>query len=152
MLIRAEVLLQVGLLDERYFMYAEDLDFCYRAKQAGWQVWYNADVTVLHYKGESSRQRSSFANQQFYQTMRLFHDKHYKEQTPTAVNWLIYGGIELLTGWALVRDRLRPPESRGVASATPTRVPALGQDPGPPRPRSALEPDSQDREAHEPQL
>jgi GT2 family glycosyltransferase len=119
MLIRGEALSQVGLLDERYFMYAEDLDFCYRAKQLGWQVWYNAGVTVLHYKGQSSRQRSAFANVQFYHTMRLFHDKHFKQQTFFLVNWLIYAAIGLLEGWALVRDRLRPAELRGVASAMP---------------------------------
>jgi N-acetylglucosaminyl-diphospho-decaprenol L-rhamnosyltransferase len=119
MLIRSEVLAQVGLLDEQYFMYAEDLDLCYRAKQQGWQVWYNADVTVLHYKGQSSRQRSSFANLQFYQTMRLFHDKHFKDQTFFLVNWLIYAAIGLLGTWALLRDRLRPADRRGVASAAP---------------------------------
>jgi N-acetylglucosaminyl-diphospho-decaprenol L-rhamnosyltransferase len=119
MLIRAEVLDQIGLLDERYFMYAEDLDFCYRAKAEGWQVWYNARVTVLHYKGQSSRQRSHFANAKFYETMRLFHAKHFEKDTFFLVNWLIYGAIYLLGGWALLRNRLRPEESRGVASARP---------------------------------
>jgi N-acetylglucosaminyl-diphospho-decaprenol L-rhamnosyltransferase len=120
MLIRREVLLQVGLLDERFFMYAEDLDLCYRMKQRGWQVWYNADVTVLHYKGQSSRQRSTFANVQFYRTMRLFHDKHFKEHTFFAVNWLIYASVALLCAWGIVRDLMRPSEQRGVASAIPT--------------------------------
>jgi N-acetylglucosaminyl-diphospho-decaprenol L-rhamnosyltransferase len=121
LLIRGEALAQVGLLDERYFMYAEDLDFCFRAKQQGWQVWYNAGVTVLHYKGQSSRQRSAFANVQFYQTMRLFHDKHFKQQTFFLGNWLIYTAVTLLGGWAILRDRLRPPDRRGVASAVPVR-------------------------------
>ncbi len=120
MLIRREALNQVGLLDEQFFMYAEDLDLCYRIKQQGWQVWYNAAVTVLHYKGQSSRQRSTFANVKFYETMRLFHDKHFKQQTFFLVNWFIYVGIALLGGWAVLRDRLRPAERRGVASAAPT--------------------------------
>jgi GT2 family glycosyltransferase len=119
MLVRGEVLDQIGLLDERYFMYAEDLDFCYRAKQQDWQVWYNAAVTILHYKGRSSRQRSTFANVQFYQTMRLFHDKHYKARTFFLVNWFIYAAIGVMGGLALLRDRLRPAERRGVASAVP---------------------------------
>lgn len=119
MLIRREVLSQIGLLDERYFMYAEDLDLCYRAKQQDWQVWYNASVTVLHYKGQSSRQRSAFANQQFYETMRLFHDKHFKNRTFFLLNWLIYAAIDILGAWALLQNRLRPAEQRGVASATP---------------------------------
>jgi GT2 family glycosyltransferase len=119
MLVRGEVLAQAGLLDEQYFMYAEDLDLCIRAKQRDWKVWYNADVTVLHYKGQSSKQRSYFANVQFYQTMRLFHDKHYKDQSFFLTNWLIYAAVALLGGWALLRDRLRPAGQRGVASAVP---------------------------------
>ena len=119
MLIRGQALAEVGLLDEQFFMYAEDLDLCYRIKQRGWQVWYNSGVTILHYKGQSSRQRSKFANSKFYETMRLFHDKHFKEQSPFMVNWLIYAGVGLLGGWALLRDRLRPEQERGVASALP---------------------------------
>jgi len=121
MLIRGEALTQVGLLDEQFFMYAEDLDLCYRIKQRGWQVWYNSGVTVLHYKGQSSQQRSTFANVKFYETMRLFHDKHFKQQTLFLVNWLIYVAVALLGNWAILRDRLRPTERRGVASAIPIR-------------------------------
>jgi GT2 family glycosyltransferase len=122
MLIRGEALREIGLLDEQYFMYAEDLDLCYRIKQRGWQVLYNAAVTVLHYKGQSSRQRSTFANVQFYKTMRLFHDKHFRQQTFFLLNWLIYAAVGLLGGWAVLRDRVRPAERRGVASAMPPAV------------------------------
>jgi N-acetylglucosaminyl-diphospho-decaprenol L-rhamnosyltransferase len=127
MLIRAEALTQVGLLDEQFFMYAEDLDLCFRIKQRGWQVWYNADVTVLHYKGQSSRQRNAFANVQFYRTMRLFHDKHFEQQTFFLVNWLIHAAIGLVGGWALFRNRLLPAERRGVASAVPIQVEETGR-------------------------
>jgi hypothetical protein len=119
MLIRGAALDEVGLLDEQFFMYAEDLDLCLRLKQQGWQVWYNASVTVLHYKGQSSRQRSAFANLKFYQTMWQFHDKHFREQTFFLVNWLIYATTNFMAGWAILRDRLRAPEQRGVASALP---------------------------------
>lgn len=126
MLIRREALAQVGLLDEQFFMYAEDLDLCKRIKEHGWQVWYNAAVTVLHYKGQSSRQRSAFANAKFYETMRLFHDKHFKRETFFLVNWVIYAAIGLLGGWAALKDRLRPEERRGVASAVPVAKEGAG--------------------------
>lgn len=119
MLLRSEALQEVGLLDERFFMYAEDVDLCYRFKQRGWQVWYNAAVTVLHYKGQSSRQRSTQTNIEFYRAMRRFHAKHFETQTFFFVNWLIYVGIGLLGGWAVLRNWLRPPARRGVASAVP---------------------------------
>ena len=121
MLVRPQAIEQVGMMDEQFFMYAEDLDLCYRIKQRGWQVWYNAGVTVLHYKGQSSRQRSTFANVKFYETMRLFHDKHFKQRTFFLVNWLIYAAIGLLGRWAILRDRRRPADKRGVASAAPTK-------------------------------
>jgi N-acetylglucosaminyl-diphospho-decaprenol L-rhamnosyltransferase len=123
MLIRSEALQEVGLLDERYFMYAEDLDLCYRIKQRGWQVWYNAAVTVLHYKGQSSRQRSTVTNIEFYRAMRRFHTQHFEHHTFFLMNWLIYAGIGLLGGWALLRNWLRPPDQRGVASAMPVLTP-----------------------------
>jgi len=121
MLMRGEAVAQVGLLDERYFMYAEDLDLCYRLKQRGWQVWYNADVTVLHYKGQSSRQHSALSNYYFYRTMRLFYDEHFKQRTSFLVNGPIYAAIGLLGGWAFLRDRLSPAGQRGVASAKPIK-------------------------------
>ncbi len=77
MLIRREALAG-RLLDERFLCTPRTwILLSYQAR--GWQVWYNAEVTVLHYKGQSSRQEQ-FANVKFYETMRLFHDKHFKEQ------------------------------------------------------------------------
>ena len=55
MLVRAEAIQAAGLLDESFFMYGEDLDWAYRIKAAGWRVYYNADVTVLHCKRAASR-------------------------------------------------------------------------------------------------
>src|SRR5690606_12560729 len=52
--IRKEAIADIGLLDEVYFMYAEDIDWCYRVKQAGWKVWYYAPVTVFHIKRAAS--------------------------------------------------------------------------------------------------
>lgn len=117
MMLRREAIRDAGLLDEDFFMYGEDLDWAYRIKQAGWNVWYNADVTVLHYKGAASRKRSNKSILAFYDAMRRFHAKHYKTETPAPINWLIELGVWALCGIALVRNALRPPEQKGVASA-----------------------------------
>lgn len=119
MLVRREAICQAGLLDERFFMYGEDLDWAYRIKQAGWKVFYYPRVQVLHYKGESSKQRSTAATEDFYRAMRLFHAKHYRDQSSFLINWMIEGGIWLLLAWATLRNALRSPEQRGVASAVP---------------------------------
>jgi hypothetical protein len=118
MMIRGEALKQIGLLDERFFAYGEDLDFCYRAKvEKGWKVLYNPDVTVLHYKGKSSRQRSNAMILEFYKAMRLFHNKHYRKRTLFFVNWMIDIGIFAFCCLELFRNFLRPRGRKGVASA-----------------------------------
>src|SRR3990172_4972493 len=55
MAVRREAYEKAGGLDEEYFMYGEDLDWCYRIKQAGWKVYYVSGTRIIHYKGESVR-------------------------------------------------------------------------------------------------
>lgn len=117
MLIRSEALEQVGLLDEAFFMYGEDLDLCYRIKQHGWRVVYNPEVTVLHVKGAASRNSSRRATTAFYDAMRIFHGKHYRARSCFLTNWLVDFGILLLRERALLRDRLQPAQGKRVASA-----------------------------------
>jgi GT2 family glycosyltransferase len=117
MLIRREALLQAGLLDERFFMYGEDIDLCYRIKQHGWRVRYYPAVTVLHVKGAASRKNSAQATAAFYDAMKLFHDKHYRARYPAPVNWAVDLGVGLLRARAMVTNRLRPADRRRVASA-----------------------------------
>lgn len=117
MLIRGQVLDAIGLLDERFFMYGEDIDLCFRIKEHGWKVYYDPLETVLHYKGASSRQRSMGATVDFYRAMALFHDKHYRARTFFLLNWLIHLGIVGLGALALLRNALRPASRRRVASA-----------------------------------
>ena len=57
MMVRREVVEQVGLLDEDIFMFGEDIDWCWRIKQAGWKVYYVPESSVYHYHGASSRLR-----------------------------------------------------------------------------------------------
>ena len=92
MLVRGAAIQQIGLLDEAFFMYGEDLDWAFRIKQAGWQVWYNPAVTVLHVK-EAASKTSSKARYEFYRAMLLFYRKHYEATTPRWLHWLIVGGI-----------------------------------------------------------
>ncbi len=121
MMMRRDALDTSGLLDETFFMYGEDLDLAYRIKAAGWQIWYNANVTVLHYKGSSSKQRSTQSIINFYDAMRIFHQKHYANTLPRFLNWMIEAGIRILCRVNLIRNTFRPREYKGVASAVPFR-------------------------------
>ncbi|MCR5819639.1 MAG: glycosyltransferase family 2 protein [Bacteroidaceae bacterium] len=76
MMARRDALEQVGLLDERYFMYGEDIDLSYSLMQAGWENWY-LPCHILHYKGESTQKSSFRYVQNFYTAMLIFFDKNF---------------------------------------------------------------------------
>jgi N-acetylglucosaminyl-diphospho-decaprenol L-rhamnosyltransferase len=115
MWIRRDALDQAGLLDERYFMYAEDIDLCYRIKvEHGWKVYYNPAVVVTHYKAQSTRRRFAPMTIAFYRAMWLFHKKHFAQRTFFLLNWATALGLAGLCSLALTVNFLRPPEKRKV--------------------------------------
>ena len=75
-LLRRKALDKVGLLDEDYFMYGEDIDLSYRLLKGGWQNWY-LPYDIIHYKGESTQKSSFRYVHTFYQAMLIFFRKHY---------------------------------------------------------------------------
>lgn len=107
LMLRRTALEQVGLYDEDFFMYGEDLDLCYRLKQAGWRVMYLPEAVVLHYKGQSSRQRSSAMIREFHRSMWIFFEKHYRPTTPAPVTALIRSGIEARSAGLQLANALR---------------------------------------------
>lgn len=77
MFMPSKVIREVGLLDEDYFMYGEDIDLSYKIKKAGYKIWYLGSSSIIHYKGQST-QKSSFAYvNTFYNAMSIFAEKHY---------------------------------------------------------------------------
>jgi hypothetical protein len=74
---RAEVIQQVGLMDEGFFMYAEEIDWCMRVKQAGWDVYCLPSVTVVHRAGGSTRQYRREMNEALWRSRFRLFDKHY---------------------------------------------------------------------------
>lgn len=77
-MIRRSVLDAIGLLDERFFIWFEEVDFCKRAVDAGFQVWYTPDASIIHHGGESFGQVFGPAKQRmFNDSMRKYFAKHY---------------------------------------------------------------------------
>jgi len=113
MLVRREVIQRVGLFDETFFMYGEDLDWAYRIKQAGWTVKYNPRVTVTHVKRAASRQ-SRRAQTEFYRAMLIFYRKHYRPTTPWWLHSLILIGLVLKGGRPLWRELWQPTPAASV--------------------------------------
>ncbi len=94
MLMRRQALEEVGLFDEGYWMYMEDLDLCYRFAQAGWLTWYEPSVAVLHVKaGSSGRYRSVRLNYAFHYGMYRFYRKHYAQERSALMNVAVYLAI-----------------------------------------------------------
>ncbi len=117
-LTRKLVLEKVGLFDEKFFMYGEDLDLSLRIKKMGFKVMYLPQVSALHHKGVSSglkihsdhlttadfetRQRAFDA---FYKAMEIFYQKNLEKKYPFFVNWLVYLGIKIK--WFLAKRKMK---------------------------------------------
>jgi GT2 family glycosyltransferase len=94
MLMRRDALDRVGLFDEGYWMYMEDLDLCYRFKQAGWVTWYEPSAIARHVKaGTSGAHRRPKLNYAFHYGMYRFYRTHYAGGHSRLVNVAVYAGI-----------------------------------------------------------
>jgi N-acetylglucosaminyl-diphospho-decaprenol L-rhamnosyltransferase len=113
MLLRRTMLDEIGLFDEGYWMYMEDLDLCYRAARAGWITWYEPSVEAVHIKaGTSGRHRRLRVNYAFHYGMYRYYRRHLAAQRSALFNGLVYIGIALkflasAAGSAAARARRR---------------------------------------------
>ncbi len=105
MLLRQAALAEVGLLDEDYFMYGEDIDLSYRLTQGGWKNYYFPDTRIIHYKGESTKRTSVNFVFVFYRAMVIFAEKHFAPGRAGLFSLLINAAIWLRAG-AAVLERL----------------------------------------------
>lgn len=103
MLMRKEALDKVGLLDEDYFMYGEDIDLSYRILKGGYKNYYLADTSIIHYKGESTKKGSLNYVYIFYKAMAIFARKHFSGTYASAFNFLITLAIYLRAGLSVVK-------------------------------------------------
>ncbi len=110
MMVRGDAIGRVGLMDEQFFMYGEDLDWCKRIKEAGYRVVYHGKVTVLHVKRAASRQ-SDRARFEFTRAMLLFYRKHYAASTGPLMNLIVLAGLAIKGGrglWPEIRQKSAP--------------------------------------------
>lgn len=99
---------QLGGFDERFFMYGEDIDLCYRIKEAGFRVVYFAEASMTHLKGSSGlHTKSKTVIYHFHHAMILFYDKHYKKEYNFFVTWLVHLGVWLKYGITLLKMKLK---------------------------------------------
>jgi len=109
LMVRREAADEVGLLDERFFMYSEEEDWCFRLKRAGWRVMYVPDAVIVHYRGMSTRQRSTEMLIELYRSKLKFFAKNYGR--PAAV--MLRGVLVLLAAIRIPYYGLLPLLLRG---------------------------------------
>ncbi len=99
-LIRRRVINEIGFLDEDFFMYGEDIDWAYRIKQRQYKILFVPNCVVIHKKKQSGRESvdkaiKRKADRSFYETMKLFYQKHYKDRYPRVMMWIIFFIIDM---------------------------------------------------------
>lgn len=114
MLLRRAVFDRLGPLDERFFMYGEDLDWCLRTRQAGWTVRYEPTVVVQHQHGAASRKRALRTTYYFFHAMDLFYRKHYVKHYHPLVTGVVRTAIYGALAVAMCRTLLTTPSQRRV--------------------------------------
>ncbi len=93
MLMRKEALNKVGLLDEAFFMYGEDIDLSYRIQKGGYKNYYFPETRIIHYKGESTKKSSVNYVFVFYRAMVIFAQKHFSQKNAKLFSFLINSAI-----------------------------------------------------------
>ncbi len=107
MFLRKKTLDEVGLLDESFFMYGEDIDLSYRITMGGYENWYLPDARIIHYKGESTKKSTVNYVFVFYNAMAIFAKKHFMRKRPDVLAGLINGSIYLSAAGAIVMRFLK---------------------------------------------
>ena len=107
MLMPREVLDQVGLLDETFFMYGEDIDLCYRIKEAGHKVVYYPKAQIIHYKGGSSKKRRTKVIYDFHKAMWIFYKKHYYDKYNMGITLMVWVGIWFKYAFEIIKNGLK---------------------------------------------
>jgi GT2 family glycosyltransferase len=103
MMMRTETLNKVGLLDETFFMYGEDIDLSYRITQGGYKNYYFPEARIIHYKGESTKKSSVNYVIVFYKAMIIFAAKHFSQGNARLFSFLINIAIYLRAGMAIMQ-------------------------------------------------
>ncbi len=114
MLMPRKVLDEVGLFDEDYFMYGEDIDLCYRIKEAGYKVVYYPEGHIIHYKGGSSKKRRTKVIYDFHHAMWIFYRKHYYKKYNFGITILVWLGIWGKYLLELAKNSLKPKKEANI--------------------------------------
>lgn len=95
LLLRRSALEEVGLIDEDFPIFFNDVDWCYRAKQKGWKIYFLPEAQIIHYGGQSTRQVRPQMILESHRSLVRFYQKHWKNQFHPLVYWFLLQLIQL---------------------------------------------------------
>ncbi len=104
MLLRKKTIEEVGLLDETFFMYGEDIDLSYRITKGGYKNYYFPETTIIHYKGESTKKGSLNYVKVFYTAMIIFAKKHFSSGKASTFSFLLHLAIWFRAFLSIIRQ------------------------------------------------
>lgn len=107
MFVSPECFKKIGPLDEQFFMYGEDIDWCKSAQEQGFKVWYYPKTVTIHFKGQTSRKNTKQALYEFHNAMWKYYKKHLVRGYPAPLNWLVYVGIWARYVLQLIKNSFR---------------------------------------------
>jgi GT2 family glycosyltransferase len=114
MLIRREIIDQIGYLDERFFAYQEDADFCYRARQAGWQVYYVPTAQIIHFGSLGGSHVHQYRSiYEWHKSYFLYYRKNLARDYFFLFNWVYYLAMLIKFLFALLKNFVREEFSVG---------------------------------------
>ncbi|HLI27451.1 MAG TPA: glycosyltransferase [Chloroflexota bacterium] len=119
LMLRQEALADVGLLDERFFIYFEETDWCARARRRGWELWHVPGAVVVHHSGGTTRAVAEAMSLQFHRSQALFYRKHYGLGGYLALKAIAVAGV----GWRLARSLVATARRRIPPSLLAERLP-----------------------------
>lgn len=97
MFIRTKLFKSIGGFDKDFFMFGEDLDLCVKVKGAGYRVYYNPNIQIIHFKGQSCTKNVIRSRLAFYEAMIIFSKKHQHSYGAFFPSWLIILGISIIS-------------------------------------------------------
>lgn len=115
MVIRREVIDDIGYLDELFFAYQEDADFCFRARQAGWRIYYVPDAQIIHYGGQGGSKVEVYRSiYEWHRSYYLYYRKHLARDYFFLFNWLYYALMGIKLGLTIAVTMLRKEKYAGT--------------------------------------
>lgn len=106
MLIRRECLEEIGTLDEGFFMYCEDVDICFRARERGWKVFYCPDAVITHLIAQASDQNAAAMLMERHRSMYRFFRKHYADTAHPLIWPVVVAGLSARAGALVVKNKI----------------------------------------------